>query len=108
MAQRVEIQFTDDIDGGPADVTVNFAVDGTAYEIDLSSTHADEFRAAMEPFTANARRPDRVARRASRVAAAGKPSPSVVREWARSEGIKVSDRGRVPAELVVKFQEAGV
>ena len=32
---------------------------------------------------------------------------SDVRAWARSEGIEVKDKGRVPAELVVKFQAAG-
>jgi hypothetical protein len=108
MAQRMEVQFIDDIDGGPADTTVIFAVDGTAYEIDLSAAHAAEFRAALEPFVAVARRVSGGSRRAGRSARPGRPSPSAVREWARSEGIKVSDRGRVPAELVVKFQEANV
>jgi hypothetical protein len=108
MAQRMEVQFIDDMDGGPADTTVNFAVDGTAYEIDLSAAHAAEFRAAMEPFVAGARQVGSGSRRPGRSARPARPSPSTVREWARSEGIKVSDRGRVPAELVVRFQEANV
>jgi hypothetical protein len=29
-----------------------------------------------------------------------------VREWAKAQGIEVKDRGRVPAELVVKFKAA--
>lgn len=37
MAQRVEVILEDDIDGGPADETVRFAINGTQYEIDLSS-----------------------------------------------------------------------
>ena len=108
MAQRMEVQFIDDIDGGPADTTVHFAVDGTAYEIDLSAAHAAEFRASMERFVAGARRVSSSSRRPGRSARSARPSPSTVREWARSEGIKVSDRGRVPAELVVRFQEANV
>jgi hypothetical protein len=106
MAQRMEVQFIDDLDGGPADTTVIFAIDGTAYEIDLSAVHAAEFRTALEPFVAVARRASGGSRRVGRSARAARPSPSAVREWARAEGIKVSDRGRVPAELVVRFQEA--
>jgi hypothetical protein len=108
MAQRMEVQFIDDIDGGPADTTVIFAVDGTTYEIDLSAAHAAELRAALEPFVRVARRVSSGSRRSGRSARSARPSPSAVREWARSEGIKVSDRGRVPAELVVRFQEAKV
>jgi hypothetical protein len=108
MAQRMEIQFIDDIDGGPADTTVSFGIDGTAYEIDLSAAHAEEFRSALQPYLAAARKVGGSARRASRSARSGRPSPSAVREWAKAEGIKVSDRGRVPAELVVRFQEANV
>ena len=29
-----------------------------------------------------------------------------IREWAKAQGIEVKDRGRVPAELVVKFKAA--
>jgi Lsr2 len=110
VAQRTEIVFTDDLDGGPADETVRFGIDGTQYEIDLSKTHADELRSALEPFVASARRAagGGGARRPARPAARrGGPSPSDVRAWARSEGIEVKDKGRVPAELVVKFQAAG-
>jgi hypothetical protein len=109
VAQRTEIVFTDDLDGGPADETVRFGIDGTQYEIDLSKTHADELRSALQPFVDSARRAAAgSAKRAARPAArrAG-PTPSDVRAWARSEGIEVKDKGRVPAELVVKFQAAG-
>jgi hypothetical protein len=110
VAQRTEIVFTDDLDGGPADETVRFGIDGTQYEIDLSKPHAGELRSALEPFIASARRVTAAgggSRRASRPAARRGPNPSDVRAWARSEGIEVKDKGRVPAELVVKFQTAG-
>ena len=110
MAQRTEIVFTDDLDGGPADETVRFGIDGTQYEIDLSKAHAGELRAALQPFVAGARRaaaPAASRRAGARPAARRGPSPSDVRAWARSEGIEVKDKGRVPAELVVKFQAAG-
>jgi hypothetical protein len=112
VAQRTEIVFTDDLDGGPADETVRFGIDGTQYEIDLSKAHAGELRTALEPFVASARRVTAAGggatrRAATRPAARRGPSPSDVRAWARSEGIEVKDKGRVPAELVVKFQAAG-
>jgi hypothetical protein len=43
MAQKVIRQFIDDIDGSEAERTFNFAVDGTDYEIDLSSENIKEF-----------------------------------------------------------------
>jgi hypothetical protein len=109
VAQRTEIVFTDDLDGGPADETVRFGIDGTQYEIDLSKAHAAELRSALQPFVASARRVTAAGnRRAGRASSRRSgPSPSDVRAWARSEGIEVKDKGRVPAELMVKFQAAG-
>ena len=40
MAQKVEVHLEDDLDGGPADDTVTFALDGKDYEIDLSTANA--------------------------------------------------------------------
>lgn len=64
MAQRAEINFVDDLDGSPANTTVSFAIDGTSYEIDLTTAHAQEFRDAVQPFIAAARRTGRSGRRA--------------------------------------------
>jgi hypothetical protein len=112
MAQRTQVVFTDDIDGSPADTTVRFAMDGAASEIDLNAVHAEEFRKAVQPFIDAARkaggsgtsRPASTGRASSRP---GGPSPSDVRTWARGQGIEVKDKGRVPAELIVRFQAAG-
>jgi hypothetical protein len=49
-----------------------------------------------------ARRPARSGRKGS----ASGLDTTEVREWAKSQGIEVKDRGRVPAELVVKFKAA--
>lgn len=106
MAQRTEIQLIDDLDGSPADTTVRFGVDGTAYEIDLSDAHAQELREAFQPYVDVARRTSGAGRRPARTRGGDQPSPSTVRAWARSEGIEVSDRGRVPAELIVRFKSA--
>ena len=42
MAQEIRKLLIDDINGGEADGTVRFALDGTEYEIDLSSKHSEE------------------------------------------------------------------
>ena len=111
MAQRVQTLLIDDLDGGEAEGTVRLGLDGAEYEIDLSAEHAGALRRALAPYvsaarrapTAAARRPGRGGRRA---AGAGSADPVAVREWAKSQGIEVKDRGRVPAELVVKFKAA--
>jgi hypothetical protein len=105
MAQRIEVQYTDDIDGTPADTTVKFGVDGTSYEIDLSAAHAEEFRDSLRPFIETARKASGAGRQAGRAARAA-VNPAVVREWARRQGIRVSARGRLPDELVDMFRAA--
>lgn len=109
MAQRTEIVLTDDLDGSPADETVRFGVDGTHYEIDLSKGHAEQLRAALAPFVQAARRVAAAPRRPARGPArkAG-PTPADVRAWAKTEGIDVKEKGRVPAELLVRFQDANI
>lgn len=110
MAQRTQVVLTDDIDGSEADTTIRFAVNGTAREIDLNAAPAAEFRKAVQPFIAAARKTGGGAsRRAGTSRGSSRPSgpsPSDVRAWARGQGIKVKDKGRVPDELIVRFQAA--
>lgn len=107
MAQRVNIVLEDDLDGTDADETVTFALDGVGYEIDLSSDNASKLRDALAPYVGHARRTS--ARRPGgrpAVRAGGKRDLSEVREWARSKGHKVSDRGRISAEIQAAFDKA--
>ncbi len=109
MAQRVQTLFIDDIDGSAAEGTVRFGLDGTDYEIDLNAEHARQLRDALARYVGAARRVSGSSRRpvrAGRRGAANGLSPTEVREWAKAQGIEVKDRGRVPAELVVKFKAA--
>jgi hypothetical protein len=55
MAKTVIVKLTDDIDGGDADETVYFSLDGKSYEIDVNSQNANRVRAAFEPFIAKGR-----------------------------------------------------
>ena len=109
MAQRVQTLFIDDLDGSAAEGTVRFGLDGTEYEIDLNAEHAQALRDALTRYISAARR---VGSGASRPVRSGRKAPAnglnttEVREWAKAQGIEVKDRGRVPAELVVKFKAA--
>ena len=110
MAQKIQTLLIDDLDGGQAEDTVRFGLDGAEYEIDLSAKHAEAMRKALEPYVNAARRASgsaarRPGRNGRRAATAG-PDSTAVREWAKAQGIEVKDRGRVPAELVVKFKAA--
>lgn len=107
MAQKIMTSFVDDIDGSAAEGTVRFALDGDEYEIDLNAKHTAALRKALEPYVAAGRRGTvwRQVRRGGRGASGG-VNTTQVREWARAQGIDVKERGRIPAELVVKFQAA--
>jgi hypothetical protein len=106
MAQKVQTLFIDDLDGSAAEGTVWFGLDGVEYEIDLSAEHSQELRDALSRYVGAARRECQRPPRSGRKGSAGGPNPIEVREWAREQGIEVKDRGRVPAELVVKFKAA--
>jgi hypothetical protein len=110
VAQKIQTLFIDDIDGSEAEGTVRFALDGAEYEIDLNAKNAEALRKALSRYVEAARRSSgtasrRPARSARRTAASGL-NTTEVREWAKAQGIEVKDRGRVPAELVVRFRAA--
>lgn len=111
MSQKVQTLLIDDLDGGEAEGTLHFGLDGAEYEIDLSAKHAEALRKVLEPYISAARRASgsaarRLGRNGRRAATAAGPDSTSVREWAKAQGIEVKDRGRVPAELVVKFKAA--
>lgn len=108
MAQRVNIILVDDIDGGDADETVTFGLDGSTYEIDLSSKNAAKLRDAVAPYVGHARKvTGRRSAGGRRAAGAGNgPSAREIREWARANGWNLSDRGRVAAEVRQAYEAA--
>ena len=115
MARKVQVHLLDDIDGAQADETLKFALDGTNYEIDLSTKHAEKLRKSLEKFVQSARRVGRghVAT-TTRAGRAGTPARSdrvqnqAIRDWARRRGIELSERGRIPRTIVEQYEaEAG-
>ncbi len=109
MAQKVQALYVDDLNGSAADGTVRFGLDGTDYEIDLNFEHAQALRDALARYVSAARKVGGGARRpvrGGRKAPTNGANTTEVREWAKAQGIEVQDRGRVPAELMVKFKAA--
>jgi hypothetical protein len=114
VAQRTVIRLVDDlndseiVDGGGE--TVNFALDGRRYEIDLTNDHANEMRSALDRYVRAARKVGGRQSRA-RVSATGPRaadySTQAVRAWAKANRIDVSPRGRIPQSVVDRFRAAG-
>ena len=107
MAQKVEVTLVDDLDGGTADETVSFAIDGAQYEIDLSAKNAQKLRDAVTPFVGAGRKAGRTSTRNTRggrsSAAVDREQNQAIREWAKKKGLNVSERGRIPAEIVERY-----
>ena len=106
--QRVITELVDDIDGSTAEETVSFALDGVEYEIDLSLPNASNLRQGLDEYVSKGRR---IGGRAKRAPARGRPGADkadtgAIREWARTHGLKVSGRGRIPADVAQAYRSA--
>ena len=118
MAHRTLILLEDDIDGGEAAETVQFGLDGNAYEIDLNDHNAAQLRDAVAPFVGASRRagrpsaaPTRPAHASTRTAGtttrtSDEVDPKAVRAWAEANGMPVSSRGRISAVVVEQYRTA--
>src|SRR5512135_763461 len=111
MAQRVITERVDDLDGSPAVETVRFGYAGRDYEIDLSEEHAAELDELLAPYIehgrrANGAKPSRRARPAEGQRRRRSEEVRAIRKWAREQGLQVSDRGRVPADVIAKYDAA--
>jgi hypothetical protein len=114
MARKVQVLLVDDVDGSTADETVSFGLDGANYEIDLSATNAAALREALANYVEAGRKLGRSgAAKAARAGTTTKPSPTTdraqnqaIRDWAKRNGLQVSERGRIPAEIVAKYRAA--
>ncbi|MFB6718690.1 Lsr2 family protein [Kribbella sp. NPDC056345] len=109
MAQRVEVQLTDDLDGtdiatGKGE-TLTFGLDGHTYEIDLTNKNAGALRKVLSPYVGAGRRVKTSRGARVRHTQIG-PDATTLREWARANGYEVSDRGRIPANVREAFEAA--
>lgn len=114
MAQKVVVSLVDDLDGTSSDdiSTVTFALDGANYEIDLTGRNAGRLRNKLSDFVGAARRTGgRAKRSATPSGPASRPAvdreqTKAIRDWAKRSGHSVSDRGRIPANVVSAYEEA--
>jgi hypothetical protein len=108
VAKQTVVTLVDDLDGGEAEEQVEFAVDGKSYEIDLSVVNSKKLREALAPYVAAARRAGGRRRATETSAAAARPTVDreqnqAIREWAQKQGMKVSERGRIPSSVLEAY-----
>ena len=113
MAKQIITVLTDDLDGGDADRTVEFGLDGVNYTIDLSDKNAGKLRKILDPYLSAGSRisRNRVEGRGARQAAAAssrsnRDQNQAIREWAGKNGYEVSERGRIPTSIVDAYHQA--
>jgi hypothetical protein len=106
MATRTSVLLEDDLEGGPAEGTLRFSLGGAEYEIDLNAQNAAAFRRQLAPFAARARKAGSRQRGQPARTAFGRKRSGAIREWARAQGITVSDRGRLPANVIQRYEAA--
>ena len=109
MARKVQVVLTDDVDGGEASETVNFALDGATYEIDLSDENAAKLRDQLPYWVGNARRTTNRRNAGHRTTGrrnSGGSDAAKIREWAQANGHQVPPRGRIPNEVRQAYEAA--
>ena len=108
MAQKVNIVLVDDLDGSEASETVTFGLDGSTYEIDLNDANAAALREALAGFLGHARKTTGGSRRTRRSSGSSSSSSHTkdVREWAKAQGMDVSERGRISADVQQAYDAA--
>lgn len=111
MAKQIITTVVDDLDGGVADETVTFAVDGVAYEIDLNAKNASRLREFLAPFQDAGTRIGRSGSPAQLKAysrgVAQNPNRDEnqrIRAWAVKNGYELAERGRIPQHIVDAFR----
>jgi hypothetical protein len=107
MARTTVIVLEDDLDGGTATEQLTFSIDGVEYEIDLNDANAQKLRSLLDPYMAAGRRKGGRLRRQAPGATRHAPKQlQEIRDWARSNGHAVADRGRIPQSVLNSYAEA--
>lgn len=86
--------------------TVSFSFDGGAYEIDVCSAHAQELHDQFTSYAEHSRKVSGSGRRRKARTGPGRERSSEIRAWARQQGHKVSERGRIPASVIAEYEAA--
>ena len=106
MAKQTTVTLVDDLDGTEADEQIEFAIDGKSYEIDLSAKNVRRLREALDPYVSAGRRiSGRRGAAAPARAASDREQNQAVREWATQQGMKISERGRIPTNVIEAYRQ---
>jgi hypothetical protein len=107
MASIVSVIVNDDLDGSEGAETVTFGLDGSTYEIDLSEKNRTKLEKALAPYVSAGRRLSRSRSRSNGSRSAGpRVDRPLIRAWAKEQGITVSERGRISAEVMQRYEAA--
>lgn len=107
MAQKIEVQLIDDLDGSAATETITFGYEGVEYEIDLNEVNAERLKDILRIHAEHARRiSGRKARSTNKVKSGGPSEAQTIREWVRAQGHTISDRGRIPQKWVEEYHQS--
>jgi hypothetical protein len=110
LAQKVSVTYACDYDQKEIPQGQHrlrrFSIDGCEYEIDLCLRHSERFDEAVDSFASHARKSSGRPVRTKRRTAAHRKHSARVRAWAKANGFAVSERGRIPAEVVTKYESA--
>jgi hypothetical protein len=106
MASTTQVIITtvDDIDGSEGAKTVKFGLDDKVYSIDLNPAHEATLREFLALYIGHAKptAPAKPARKGTR-----STSRSIeIREWARSQGMTIPERGRISQNVIEAYNAA--
>ncbi|WP_433463949.1 histone-like nucleoid-structuring protein Lsr2 [Spirillospora sp. CA-128828] len=108
--QKIEINVIDDIDGSPAEETIMFSLDGVSFEIDLNADNAAALRDIFRPYLEHGRKKPWPGRRATTGPqrthrhARSRMKSAEIRQWAKTRGLAINDRGRIPAYVIEEYE----
>lgn len=110
MAQRVQVNLVDDLNGEEAQETVRFGMDGTDYEIDLTTKNAQKLRSVLSEYVEKARkargRKGQGGQQATSTSRSKREDTQQIRQWANDNGYNPSSRGRITQSIVDAYNEA--
>lgn len=106
MAKQTRITLVDDLDGSAAEAQIEFSLDGRAYEIDLSAANLTRLRDTLAPYVSAARRVGggRRGGSGSTRSAGAREQNQAIREWAQQQGMRISERGRIPSNVLEAYR----
>lgn len=109
MARKLRVTYADDLDGDEFESdhpTYRFGFEGRDYEIDLKPANAGRLEQVLAPYIEHARRAKAVPSRRRGGPARDRERPAQIRDWARKHGIEVSDRGRIPDNVIQQYESS--